>query len=375
MKTLIPDKRSAAAFFTLVFLIAALALAAQTISFFVANPKEAKYDLKASVPSDFLLAKPYQDTPFTDCIYYQFDSDNGYDFYCHYIMADVGIISKKYLLDYKLHYPDGRFKVFGGKFDADQGSIAADRFEWRIGPNYTRGDSSTHQLHIESGALIVDVTMKAVVPAYRVGKDGMLYIEPERKKWGQFTYFPLFRAEGAIKDGATVIPITGWGYGNRANENFIISDVTSLHTALRWQKEGLGFDVHDYQAFPEYGGQWLPILIVYNKGRLIHVSQNYQKEVLDYITEEKTGLKIPAGYRITSQGPGIEVKIEFAQVKLADYNDPLVWLGTVEKYLLNLVSDPPLDLRFDGQVKITVTTAEGTIEKQGPGHGLALLTQ
>jgi len=354
--------------------LASAALAASTISFFVTDPKSAKYDLGARVPADALFFKGYDSTIYTDGIYYQFDSDNGYDFYCHFVLADVGIM-KQYLVDYKLHQPDGKYKVFGGRFDSDDCSLAADRYEWRIGPNSIQGDMSAHRLRIASEPLRVDVTLKTLVPFYQVGDHGMIYVEPDRKKSGQLTYFPLFAAEGTIKDGGTVIKISGWGYGNRMTENFLFTDLTSLHTALRWQKDGLGFDLHDYQLRPEWGGGLLKILMVYNQGKLCHVSQSYDKKNLEFIIEKKTGLSVPTDYRVISKAPGIEAVIEFREVKLSDYNDPLIWLGSVEKYFLSLVSPPPLDLRFDGRVKITITTPDGSITEEGPGHGLALLSQ
>jgi len=355
--------------------IAVAALAAPSISFFVRDPKTAVYDLRAAVPLDALFFNPDYTTLYTDGLYYQFDSGNGYDFYCHFIFVDLGFGLKKYLVDYKLHYPDGTYKVFGGKFDKDEGFMAGDRLEWKMGPNTIKGDPAIHRLHLASGALRVDVDLKTLVPFYRIGDEGMMYLEPERKGWGQFTYFPLLEAQGTIRDGETSIPISGWGYGNRSRMHFMITEITSLHTALRWQKDGLGFDFHDYRAAPEYGGNWFGVLMVYNQGRMIHVSQNYRKEILESVTEPKTGFKIPIGYRLESRGQGVTVQIEFAGVRLADHNDPLVWLGDIEKRLIELVTEPPLDLRLDGQVKLTVTTDQGTIIKAGPGHGLALQSQ
>ena len=66
------------------------------------------------------------------------------------------------------------------------------------------------------------------------------------------------------------------------------------------------------------------------------------------------------------------VEIEFTHVKMTDYNDPLIALTKLERTLIQFFSASPLDIRFDGHVKMTVTTPEGTITKEGPGHGLAL---
>jgi len=361
--------------FLLAALIGAGALAANFISFFVRDPKTAVYDLKAEVPRDALFFKPYSDTPHTEGIYLQFDSENGYDFYSHFIFADLGRFLNKSMIDYKLHYPDGTYKVFGTKFDREECSFARDRFEWKIGPNWLKGDSALHRLHIDSGPLKLEINLKPLVPFYRVGDNGMIYVEPKRKQYMQLTYFPLYEANGSIRDGNTVIPISGWGYGNYSTTNFNLYGATSLHTALRWQKDGLGFDFHDYQAPPQFGGNWFGVLMVYEQGKLIQVNQNYTKQILEKVIEPKTGIKVPIGYCLTSKAQGVTVKIEFTGVKLTDYNDPLVWLGSLEKKLIQLVTNPPLDLRFDGRVKLTLTTEQGTIIKQGPGHGLALVSQ
>jgi len=355
-------------------LIATAALSANRVRFFVTDPKTATYDLTKPAPADALFFKGYNGIPYTHGLYYQFDSDNGYDFYFHMIFADIGIMTKN-MIDYKLHYPDGTYKVLGTKFDEDEGSIAKDRFERHVGPNWIKGDRDKHVVHIETGPLRVDVVMKIAAPFYRVG-EGKMFLDPETDKYGLFTYFPLFEVSGEIKDGATVIPISGWGYGNLLEQNYMFTDLTPLHTALRWQKEGLGFDLHDYLVVPEYGGDELKILIVYNDGKIIHVAQDYKKEIIDRVHEKKTDRDLPGSYKITSEKQGVKVEIEFLDVVLSDYNDPLIWLGTVEKYLINLIAPPPLDLRFDGRVNMKVTMPDGkVIEKRGPGHGLALVAQ
>lgn len=358
-----------------VMLVAGIALAASTVSFFATDRKNAYYDLDQPVPADALLFKGYSDTPYTDSLFYQFDGEDGLDFFCHFILADMGYGMKKFILDYKLHYPDGECVYYGRKFDDDEGALSSQRLEWNIGPNHVTGDQSSQTIHIESGPLVVDVVMKKVVPFYRVNQ-GMLYVEPERKKQACFTYFPLFEASGTIKHGNTVTRVSGWGCGNRVYENFLINDISTLHTALRWHRDGIGFDLHDYVMLPEYGGQWLPILMVYQDGKMIDVDQDFEKKNLGYITEEKTGQKIPAGYRIKSQRDGMTVTIEFTDVRLSDYNDPLIALTPVEKYLLTLVVESPLDLRFDGQVRLEIKTPDGQVlTRQGPGHGLALISK
>ena len=119
-------------------LAAAGALAAASISFFVRDPATARYDLAAPVPADALYFKDYDSTPYTDSIYYQFDADSGPDFYCHFILADMGLIMKKGLLDYKLHYLDGTYPLiwFGVLEKSLIGLVAAPpldlRFDGRV---------------------------------------------------------------------------------------------------------------------------------------------------------------------------------------------------------------------------------------------------
>ncbi|HUT55431.1 MAG TPA: hypothetical protein VM658_18720 [bacterium] len=35
-----------------------------------------------------------------------------------------------------------------------------------------------------------------------------------------------------------------------------------------------------------------------------------------------------------------------------------------------IFAEEPLDLRFEGRVKMTLTTDEGTVVKEGPAHGM-----
>jgi hypothetical protein len=344
------------------------------IFYFVEDPENAVYDLDARVPDDALNFRDYNDTPFGDNMYYQFDSEDGSDFYCHFIYSDMGFRIKAYALDYKLRYPDGKTVFYGSRFDADESYLAKDSFDRKVGPNRVWGDNSRHRMHIESGPLKLDVTLKTLVPFFAPGEGGMMYLDAERKKKSHITHFPLFSAEGTIDDGSKIMKIKGWGYGNRGwQEGWLITYLTKFHTGLRWQKDGLGFDMYDYITTDHLGNVWMPILMVYNNGKMIHVSQSYEKENLDYYYEPKTGSKIPTSYRIKSVRKDSTVEIEFIDVKLTDYNDPLIILSKFEKYLLSFITEAPLDIRFDGYVKMKVTTPEGTITKEGPAHGLALV--
>jgi len=128
MEKLSLEIKTSVVFFSAV-LLAAMALAATSISFFVRDPATASYDLNATVPPDALFFKDSLDKPSTEAIYYQFDSDNGYDFYCHFVFVDMGWLGSRYVVDYKLHYPDGTYKVFGGQFEKEKGALARDQFK------------------------------------------------------------------------------------------------------------------------------------------------------------------------------------------------------------------------------------------------------
>ncbi len=364
-------------FFALTFTLclAAAVSAASTVFFFAPDREAGGYDLDKTAPLSELYFEPYQDTPYSDSLYYQFEVAEGVDFFCHFFYADMGFRVKKYGMDYKLTKKGGEKVYFGRKFDSDEGSMAKNAFAWKLGPNSAGGDADSQRLRIQSGPLSVDVTLKVEVPYYQVGEQGALYLDEDREEWSKFVYFPLFSVTGKIKEGATVHKVDGWGYGNRVYaENYMITDFSRLHTALRWQKDGLGFDLHDYYAIEEYGSEWLPVLMVYRDGKMIHVSQSFEKEVLEHVVEPKSGKKLPASYRVASRAEDVMVTIEFTDVKLTDYNDPLIVLSSFEKTLIQLISDAPLDLRFDGRVKMTLTTPEGTVVKEGPGHGLALVS-
>jgi hypothetical protein len=347
---------------------------ASDVYFFVPDFKSATYDLKRPVPADALHFAGYDDAPYSDFLYYQIENDAGQDLFLHLFYMDVGMGVKSYGMDYKLRLNDGRTVYFGRKYDTDQGAMASNRFDWRIGPNSIQGNFSTQQVHLADGPLRADLTFKTEVPFYQVGDQGKIYLDIGKKQWGRFTYFPLFSVTGTLEVEGTRIPIKGWGYGNRVVQHYDPSGFAELHTALRWQQDGLGFDVHDYQTTPELGGQWLPILMVYHKGRLVHVAQDYEKEVLSYVEDARSGKRIPADYRIRSQKGDSTVTIEFSGVKITDYNDPMLSLNTMEKVLVKLISPPPIDIRLDGQVKITLTTPQGTLTRQGAGHGLTLVS-
>ena len=96
---------------------------------------------------------------------------------------------------------------------------------------------------------------------------------------------------------------------------------------------------------------------------------------MGYYTEPKSGKKMPLGFKVVSESKDMKVEIEYTGVKMTGYNDPLIILSSIEKKLVQFFAAAPLDLRFDGNVKLTITTPEGAITKEGPAHSLTLLSQ
>jgi hypothetical protein len=355
-------------------IVCPLALAGAKIFYMTSDRENAVHDLDKKLPPDALAFKGYDDTPYSESIFYQFTSENGVDFFTHVIYADIGFTIKRHGLDFKVRYPDGNIHYFGRQIDHDQCEMAGGRFSWKLGRNSISGDLNNHLLHIEEDGVVVDVVFKAVAPIYRVGRDGMIYLDAERKKWGQMTFLTCFEVEGTLRDGATVIPIKGWGYGDHTRGNFIVTEFTRYCHGTHFYKDGLGYDFIEWTATEKYGSEFLSVLLVHQDGKLIHVSQNSKKTVLEHFIEPRSKKKIPASYTVESEGQGVAVKVEFTDVKLTDYNDPLIILSPVERALIELVSDAPLDLRFDGNVKLIVKTPEGTDVREGRTYGLTILS-
>jgi len=352
-------------------MVLTVAVAAGGAYFYVEDRKNAEYDLDKRVPMSELYFKDYDDTPYSEALYYQFEIGDGSDFFCHFLYGDIGFGIKYFGVDYKLFTPGEKPVFFGTQFDTDESSMSKASFQWKVGGNSAGGDADEQRIHIVSGPLKVDVTLETVVPYYQVGDGGMMYLDDEREEWGKLTIYPHFKVTGKILNGSTVIDVDGWGYGNKIVQAFDPRKLSDFHTALRWQKNGVGFDVHDYYT-PE-DNEWLPVLMVYKDGRMIHVSQDYTKENLEYFVEPKSGRKVPTSYRVVSEGDDIKVTIEFTDVSASDYNDPLMSLGRIQKAVINLFADPPIDLRFDGHVKFVIETPEYKVVEEGPGHGLALV--
>jgi hypothetical protein len=328
-----------------VVVVCSYALAGSRIFFMSADRERAVHDLDKKLQAGALAFKGYEKTPYSESIFYQFSSEGGVDFFTHIMFADIGFTIKRFGLDFKIRYPDGRVHYFGRQIDKEECAQSQDRFSWKLGRNSIGGDLETHRLHIEEHGVVIDATFKAVAPLYRVGDDGMIYLDPGKKKWGQITFFTCFEVEGTLKDGVTVVPIKGWGYGDYVRGNFIVTEFTRFCSGTRFYRDGLGFDFIEWTTTEEYGSEFLSVLLVHHRGKMIHVSLSSKKTVLDYFVEPRSGKKIPAGYIVESRDQKVSVKFEFLDVKVTDYNDPLIILSPLEKALVQLISDAPLDMR------------------------------
>lgn len=203
----------------------------------------------------------------------------------------------------------------------------------------------------------------------------MIYLDPGRRKWGQMTYFTCFTAKGELIDGGEPVRIDGWGYGDYVRGNFLVTEFTRFCSGLRFYRDGVGFDFIDYLVTDDKGGGWFPVLIVHKDGRIVHVSLDCEKTVTKSFIEPKTGMEVPTDFTIKSAGPGVSVEIDFRDVALADYNDPMIVLGPVERFIVNIFTDAPLDLRLDGKVSMKLTTQEGALLREGDAYALVLMAE
>ena len=144
-----------------------------------------------------------------------------------------------------------------------------------MGPHSVTGDQNSHRIVIDEGPIKLDVILKTTVPFFRPGKDGKICPDYECEKSGVFTHFPQFSVKGKMVYEGKTTDISGWGVGNRSYQDFMSSEMIGYHSALRWQKDGIGFDVQDY-IIPS--GEWLPLLMVHKDGKMIHVSQTIKRK-------------------------------------------------------------------------------------------------
>jgi len=314
----------------------------------------------------------YHDTPWFQSIFYQVSGDCGTDFFTHLFFTDLGFGIRRFGLDFKLRYPDGRVRYFGRQMSSSEGELERGAFSIRLGPNRASGDLEKHVLHIEEDGLVADFEFKALAPFYRPADGARVYLDRDREDWASIIYFTCFEVQGTIKDGGTVTRVSGWGYGDLLRGNILVTDFARFCSGIRFYKDGLGFDYVDYAVTPEYGGSLVPVLIVHKDGKIIHASAGCRKTVLASFQDPETGQFIPADVLIESEGEGVKARIEFTGVEVTDYNDPLITFSPWGRRLIALFADAPLDLRMDGDVKIEVETDDGLETREGRTYALVL---
>jgi hypothetical protein len=364
------SRRWRVAIIGIIVLLSALAFAGSELFVFTADREHAKYDLARKLPADALNFPNYTETPYFHTLFYQISNPDGTVFFSHFLLGDLGYGIKRMGMDFKLRYPDGKVHYWGGEFKAETVAIKTDRYSWTLGNNRVEGDLTTQRLHFDQDRLKADLTVKMLAPVYRIGDEGMIYLEADHKKWMQITFLTCFSAEGTISDGATVIPVKGWGYGDAVRGNFVVTDFGQICTGLRFYQDGLGVDLLEYTSTPARGGEVIPIIIVHRDGKIVAVCASPKKTVTEYYTEPRSGKKLPASFTLEGKSGEVGIRLDYTGVKLTDYNDPLKILSPLEKKVIQLVSEAPLDMRFDGQLKVSLTDSAGTVTRSGPVFSL-----
>ena len=109
-------------------------------------------------------------------------------------------------------------------FPAAQFTASAATCDVVIGPNWTKGDLHTYQLHVEMGGLAADLTFTGLVPPWRPGA-GKSYFGDTDHYFAWLPAIPYGKVEGTLTYDGQTRPVTGTGYHDHNWGNVGLNEV------------------------------------------------------------------------------------------------------------------------------------------------------
>lgn len=259
--------------------------------------------------------------------------------------------------DVKLDRPDGtHLSAETGVFAKDF-SASKERCDVRIGPNRFAGDLSRYEIHVETEAITVDVTLTGTVPSWRPETGHFLFEEDEHLYFAWLPSVPQGRVEATITVGGVTQQLTGSGYHDHNWGNCSMMKVMNDWYWGRGQAGPYTVIACMITAAERFGYRQLPIFMLARDGRIVADDGTRVTFTQSGVqTDEATGK--PVGDLLVYEyggDPGYTVTWRRQKTILRDrFVDDLHGL----QYLLaRLVGFDGAYLRFTGE--LTVQESEG----------------
>lgn len=257
-------------------------------------------------------------------------------------------------------------------FPADQFSASKETCDVRIGPNWTKGNLQTYQLHVEmedpstgsGGTLSADLTFIGLVPPWRPGA-GKSYFGDMEHYFAWLPAIPYGTVEGTLSYDGQTLPVKGTGYHDHNWGNVGLNEVMDH---WYWGRAHLGDYTLIYVeqiAAKAYGYLHMPVFMLAKGDQILTGDSRSLTMTTSNFIQHVGGRAYPREVDFHWQDGKDQIELSLRQPKLIEGTSLLITFPAWKRALIHLFANPYY-FRFNADMELSIHLGGLHDTEQGP---------
>jgi hypothetical protein len=226
--------------------------------------------------------------------------------------------------------------------EAPAGSFhaAAETCDVTIGPSTVSGDLKQYHLHADAGDLSADLTLTAVVPAWRPGAGKSYFDRGLSAYFGWLAAVPHGTVTGTLTANGETRAVTGSGYHDHNWGNVALNKVLSHWYWGRARVDDLTTIYVEMVTTPAYGSQKLPVFMLAQGERILSGDGAPLTLTLAGMEPHPSGHEIPTRLYFDWRSGGSAVHLLVHQPELIEEASLLSGLSPTQAWIARRITNP-----------------------------------
>ncbi|MBM4353466.1 MAG: hypothetical protein FJ109_06655 [Deltaproteobacteria bacterium] len=277
---------------------------------------------------------------------YSFNAEleDDHDLWFQIFISNMGVANGRAAL--QLHFtPKGKSKIKDrALFEQGKWSYGGegDKLKITLGENVFVGGADGWTGHFETERLLVDLTVKNLVPAWKPGGGGVYYGAARKNYYDVTLLTPRgsIEADVTVKETGEKVHVTGRVTGDRSASNLSPNLLARRWVKLRLVGKSHTIMMTNLQTSEEYGDKWTGWFFVASDKAMLAAGTNPTVELADTERDAEAGYDVPR-IVLLSGGAGVEgFTGAIKGLKRTHRHDQLADLSAIEKAVVSKLVKP-----------------------------------
>ncbi|MFC1889425.1 hypothetical protein ACFL4G_06685 [Thermodesulfobacteriota bacterium] len=225
-----------------------------------------------------------------------------------------------------------------------------------MGSHYWRGFYPNFDVHLdfpgEEGLpkMKADLRFHSRTPGWRPGEGPVHYGSPEGDWYDVVVMIPWADVSGTITLNGSTRKVKGFGYSDHNTQNILPTKQCDKLMALRSFSDEYAVHFLEYIAPEHFDGERTTWILIMKGDRILHATDNWEREMFDFRTEPKRGYQYPTRVTAAIDLPACRLTGEIRGTKYIGALDALDEIPAFLRGIASRFVSAPVFIRQNAEV-------------------------